>query len=116
MNHSVKIVKSSYYVRKLENVKSDIKSTWKALNEVINKRPKTNFSSSFKSSIDNTEIPDPVEIANKLSSATSQFLVLVQTLLRKFTHLLYRSKPPTQTSYKQNIGRNVFINIPSAST
>jgi hypothetical protein len=83
----VKIVKSSYYVRKLENVKSDIKSTWKALNEVINKRPKTNFSSSFKSSIDNTEIPDPVEIANKLSSATIQFLVLVQTLLRKFTHL-----------------------------
>ena len=65
LNHSFRIAKSSYYVSKLENVKSDIKSTWKVLNDVINKkRCKTNFPTSFKSGVNNSEISDPVDIAN----------------------------------------------------
>ena len=60
----MRIAKSLYYTKRLENEKSNIKSTWKTLNEVINKkRSKLKFPSSFK--VDNFEISDPIEIANR---------------------------------------------------
>jgi hypothetical protein len=65
LNHSVRIAKSLHYTKKLERVKSDTKATWRVLNEVINKnKSKNKFPSSFKVD-DNTEISDPVEIANR---------------------------------------------------
>ena len=65
LNHSVRIAKSLHYAKKLERVKSDTKATWRVLNEVINKKKsKTKFPSSFKVD-DNTEISEPVEIANR---------------------------------------------------
>ena len=64
MTHSLRIAKSLYYTKRLEDEKSNIKSTWKILNEVINKkRSKLTFPSSFKEG--NTEITDPMEIANR---------------------------------------------------
>ena len=64
LTHSLRIAKSLYYTKRLENEKSNIKSTWKTLNEVINKkRSKLKFLSSFK--VDNFEISDPIEIANR---------------------------------------------------
>ena len=38
LNHSLRIAKSSYYVRKLENIKSDMKSTWKFLTRLLTKK------------------------------------------------------------------------------
>jgi hypothetical protein len=70
LNHSVRIAKSLHYTKKLERVKSDTKATWRVLNEVINKKKsKTKFPSSFKVD-DNTEISDPVEIANRFCRIT----------------------------------------------
>ena len=65
LNHSLRIAKSLYYAKKLENVKSNTKATWQVLKEVINKkRSKPKLPSSFK--LDEiTEISDPVEIANR---------------------------------------------------
>ena len=64
LTHSLRIAKSLYYTKRLEDEKSNIKSTWKILNEVINKkRSKLTFPSSFKEG--NTEITDPMEIANR---------------------------------------------------
>ena len=62
LNHLIRIAISTYYVRKLENVKSNIKSTWRVLNEVTNKkRTKARPPSSFRAS-DNIEISDITEI------------------------------------------------------
>ena len=52
------------YKRYKNKLNHDTKATWRVLNEVINKKKsKTKFPSSFKVD-DNTEISDPVEIAN----------------------------------------------------
>ena len=58
-----RIAKSLYYTKRLESVKSNIKATWRILNEVMNKkRSKSKFPSSFK--IDSTEISNSMEIAD----------------------------------------------------
>lgn len=60
----MRIAKSLYYTRKLEDIKSNTKATWRILNEVINKkRTKPKLPLSFK--VDNGEISDPTEIANR---------------------------------------------------
>ena len=64
LSHLIRIAKRSYYDRKFEIAKKDLKSTWKLLNEVINKRKsKSPLPSSFKS--ESRTITDPVEIANR---------------------------------------------------
>lgn len=64
LNHLLRIAKRLYYERKLEETKSDIKATWKILNEIINKKHrKTKTNSKFI--IDNKEISDPIEIADR---------------------------------------------------
>ena len=63
LNHSLRIAKSLYYTKRLESVKSNIKATWRILNEVMNKkRSQSKFPSLFK--IDSTEISNPMEIAD----------------------------------------------------
>jgi predicted CopG family antitoxin len=74
LNHSIKIAKSSHYASKLQNMKSDMKSTWKVLNEVINKKKSKPTISSFKTN-DNTEISDPILIANKFCNYFTNMLV-----------------------------------------
>ena len=64
LNHLIRIAKRTYYDSKLEDAKNDLRTTWKLLNEVINKR-KINPSppSSFKS--DGKVITEPKEIADR---------------------------------------------------
>ena len=64
LNHSLRIAKRLYYDKKLNESKSDMRATWRLLNEVLNNkklRPKPN--SLFK--VDDQEISDPMEIANR---------------------------------------------------
>ena len=64
LNHLICIAKRTYYDSKLEDAKNDLRTTWKLVNEVINKR-KNNPSppSSFKS--DDKTITDPMDIADR---------------------------------------------------
>jgi hypothetical protein len=55
-------------------MKSEMKSTWKVLNEVINKNKSKPTISSFKTN-DNTEISDPILIANKFCNYFTNMLV-----------------------------------------
>ena len=64
LNHSLRIAKRSYYDKKLNESKSNMRATWRLLNELLNSkklRPKPN--SVFKN--DDQEISDPMEIANR---------------------------------------------------
>ena len=65
LNHTIKIAKSLHYAKKLQNIKSDMKSTWKILNEVINKKSISKPTKGLFKTSDNTEISDPFLIANK---------------------------------------------------
>ena len=87
----IRIAKSTYYVKKLDSVKSNIKSTWGVLNEDINKkRSKSRLPSSFKAS-ENVEISDPTEIANKFCNFFSN---IGPTLAKKIT-------PTSSVSHRQ---------------
>ena len=58
------MAKRVYYEGKLEAAKSNIKHTWKILNEILNRSTKAHeVCSSFK--IDNSDVSDPTEIANR---------------------------------------------------
>lgn len=63
LTHSLRIAKRLYYEKKLEDYKSNAKSTWRLLNEVINtKKSKKNFPTTFN--INDREISNPSQIAN----------------------------------------------------
>ena len=64
LTQSLRLAKRLYYETKLEECKSNMKSTWRILNEVIN-RKKMNTSKSVTFSHNNQNISDPLEIANK---------------------------------------------------
>ena len=50
LTHLIRITKRKYYDIKFENARNDLKTTWKLLNEVINKRKsKSSLPISFKS-------------------------------------------------------------------
>ena len=52
-----------YYEKKIGNAKSNMKSTWRVLTKIMNRKTQTNkLPSTFK--IDNREISNPKEIAN----------------------------------------------------
>ena len=58
------LAKRLYYGKKIEEAKSNIKSTWRILNEVLNnKSKKQNLPSLFRSG--NEELSDPVKIAEQ---------------------------------------------------
>ncbi len=64
LTNLIKIAKKTYYENKFETAKNDHKTTWKLINEVINKRrTKTSLPSSFISN--NTLLSDPKDIANR---------------------------------------------------
>ena len=63
LSSTLRAAKRNYFEKKFEECKSNMKSTWRLLNEIINKRKSRNsVQSSFI--IDNKEITDPMEIAN----------------------------------------------------
>ena len=79
LNHLVRIAKKNYYSKKLEQAGNDLKSTWKAINELISKKKQTNrnLPSSF---VDNdNNISDPELIANNFN----QFFVNIGPNLAK---------------------------------
>ena len=64
LTHSLRIAKHLYYNKKLDEYKSNAKSTWKLLNELINKKEmKCNLPSIFKSNEE--DIFNPTHIANR---------------------------------------------------
>ena len=64
LNHLICLAKRKYYNTKFESAKNDLRTTWKLLNEVINKRKgRAPFPSSFES--EDKTIMDPEEIADK---------------------------------------------------
>lgn len=64
LNHLIRIAKRIYYDSKLEDAKNDLRTTWKLLNEVINKSKNyPSPPSSFKS--DGKTITDPMDIADR---------------------------------------------------
>ena len=67
LNHSLRTAKRLYHEKKLNNVQSNTRATWKVLNEILNRSKRnSNRCSTFKA--DDREITDPVEIANKFCS------------------------------------------------
>ena len=64
LTHSLRVAKRLYYNKKLDEYKSNAKSTWKLLNDLINKKKiKCKLPSIFKSNEE--EIFNPTHIANR---------------------------------------------------
>ena len=64
--HLLKTSKRNFYDTKFDNAKSNLKETWKILNEIINKRKtRSKMPSSFVHN--DQQIIDPLEIANKFN-------------------------------------------------
>ena len=64
LNHSLRIAKRIYYEKKIDASKSNAKATWRVLNEISKTKKKAfKINSIFK--VDNQEITDPVDIANR---------------------------------------------------
>ena len=64
LTHCLRVAKRFYYNKKLDEYKSNAKSTWKLLNELINKKKmKCNLPSIFKSNEE--DIFNPIHIANR---------------------------------------------------
>ena len=62
LNNSLRKAKRLYHEKKLNNVQSNTRATWKVLNEILNRSKRnSNRCSTFKA--DDREITDPVEIA-----------------------------------------------------
>ena len=63
LTHSLRIAKHLYYEKQIEKLKSNVKATWKVLNEILNRnKGKRALPSTFRA--DSHEIADPKEIAN----------------------------------------------------
>ena len=63
LTHSLRIAKRLYYEKQIEKLKSNVKATWKVLNEILNRnKGKRALPSVFRA--DSHEITDPKEIAN----------------------------------------------------
>ena len=61
------MAKRIYYEKKIDASKSNAKATWRVLNEIIKTKKKAfKINSIFK--VDNQEITDPVDIANRFCS------------------------------------------------
>ena len=64
LTHSLRVAKRLYYEKKIDQLKSNVKGTWKVLNEILNRdRGKRGLPSIFRT--DSQEIFDPIEIANQ---------------------------------------------------
>ena len=63
MNHSLRLAKRIYYDKQFDYFKSNIKRSWKLINEVINKNKGSRKLPAIFN-LNDTDISDPVEIAN----------------------------------------------------
>ena len=77
---SLRAAKRIYYAKKLEECKSNMRSTWIVLNEVFNnKKSKSNLQTTFN--VDDKEISDPTQIADNFCvNFTNIDLILVSLL------------------------------------
>ena len=101
LNHLIRISKKTYYDKKFELAKSDLKTTWKLINEVTNlKRKKPSLPSSFRSN--NMTINEPSKIANDFCKYFSE---IGPSLARKI--------PPTNRSFHKflspTISETIFL-------
>ena len=65
LTHSLRVAKRLYYEKQIEKLKSNVKATWKVLNEILNRnKGKRGLPSIFRA--DSREIFSPKEIANFL--------------------------------------------------
>ena len=95
----MRYAKRIYYEKKLDHAKSNIKNTWKILNEVINRRKRANkLPSAFI--FDNQEISNPVEIANRFCD---YFTNIGPNLAKKI--------PAATTSYHCSLTGNFITSV-----
>ena len=99
LTHLIRIAKRKYYDSKFENARNDLKTTWKLLNEVINKRKsKSSLPTSFKS--EGRTLTDPMEIADRFC--------------KYFTNIgpnLAKSIPKVNPSFRSYLGDNIRSSI-----
>ena len=97
LSRSLKAAKRLYYWNKIEETKSNIKRTWRLLNEILNKKSwKHNLPSVFQSG--NQELSDPAQIADQFC--------------KYFTNIgpsLPNNLPVSQKSYRSFLSGN-FVN------
>ncbi|PFX11479.1 hypothetical protein AWC38_SpisGene24772, partial [Stylophora pistillata] len=100
----IRIAKKKYYDSKFENGRNDLKTTWKLLNEIINKRKSmSSLPTSFKS--EGRTLTDLMEIADRFC--------------RYFTNIgpnLARSIPSVNPSFRSYLGYNKHPSINSKPT
>ena len=67
LNHVIKAAKKVYYENQFLKYKNDIKMTWQTINEVLINRSKTKskLPDTFLQKDSNTNLTNPVDIANK---------------------------------------------------
>ena len=99
LTHLIRIAKRKYYDSKFENARNDLKTTWKLLNEVINKRKsKSSLPTSFKS--EGRTLTDPIEIADRFC--------------KYFTNIgpnVAKSIPKVNPSFRSYLGDNIRSSI-----
>ena len=84
LTHLIRRAKRTYYDGQFERTKNDLKSTWKLINEIINKRnSKPAMTSIFKA--DGKSITDPVIIAKKFCQ---YFFSIGPTLAKKIPSVI----------------------------
>ena len=64
LNHTIRVAKRLYYGKKIEEAKSNIKNTWRLLNEILNRKSKKQLLPSIFN-IGEQELSDPTQIAEQ---------------------------------------------------
>lgn len=101
LNHLLRIAKRDYYDKKLTEYKSNVKNTWRILNEIINRR-QCNLTCPSTFRVADREISDPVEIANGFCD---YFTNLGPSLAGKIP----ASNKPFSSLLKSNVVNSVFF-------
>ena len=101
LNHLLRIAKRDYYDKKLTEYKSNVKNTWRILNEIINRR-QCNLTRPSAFRVADREISDPVEIANGFCD---YFTNLGPSLVGKIP----TSNKPFSSFLKSDVVNSVFF-------
>ena len=64
LNHTIRVAKRLYFGKKIEEAKSNIKNTWRLLNEILNRKSKKQLLPSIFN-IGEQELSDPTQIAEQ---------------------------------------------------
>ena len=103
LNHSLRIAKRLYFESKIEQHKNDIKSTWKVLNEIVNrKNRRRQLPSVFNH--DSIEISDPKEIAD-------QFCKYFTNIGPSLASKIPRSLNSFSLFLSERLVNSVFLNV-----